>query len=323
MALLVGIDEAGYGPLLGPLVVSAAALEMPESLLKADLWKVLSKAAGIQRKTLHGRLLITDSKKAYTHKTGLKHLKRTVLASMLAAQPQIELPDTMEQFLHRLCPSCAPRLNSYPWYSDLSRVLLTAGSDIPIAAGLLQRTLQIHKMSIRTLQSRCLDVHYYNQKVMAVKNKSRVLFSELCCLVDSLFHAKDSRDGTIHFLIDRQGGRIHYRSELQRMFPGMELSVLKTEKKISSYELASNDGIMRLHFIAGADLKYLPVSLASMISKLIRELLIQNLNSYFSCLCNTIKPTAGYWQDGQRYVAELSTQLPASALPKNLLIRIR
>ncbi|MHC5117167.1 MAG: ribonuclease HII, partial [Planctomycetota bacterium] len=35
MALLVGIDEAGYGPLLGPLVVSAVALKVPEGLLRA------------------------------------------------------------------------------------------------------------------------------------------------------------------------------------------------------------------------------------------------------------------------------------------------
>ncbi|MHC5213685.1 MAG: hypothetical protein ACYSOO_03740, partial [Planctomycetota bacterium] len=65
MALLVGIDEAGYGPLLGPLVVSAVALEVPEGLLRADLWEVLAKAVSAQKRGLAGRLLIADSKKAY------------------------------------------------------------------------------------------------------------------------------------------------------------------------------------------------------------------------------------------------------------------
>ena len=103
----------------------------------------------------------------------------------------------------------------------------------------------------------------------------------------------------------------------------MELLVLKTEGNISSYELSCPKGAMRLHFVTGADGKYLPVSLASMTSKLIRELLVDSLNVYFSRLCGTIKPTAGYWQDGQRYIAELSSLLPASAVPRNLLVRVR
>ena len=47
--LLVGIDEAGYGPLLGPLVVSAVRNEIPDEHATGSLWKLF--AAGLTDKT--------------------------------------------------------------------------------------------------------------------------------------------------------------------------------------------------------------------------------------------------------------------------------
>src|SRR5262249_37174349 len=38
MAWLIGIDEAGYGPNLGPLVMSSVAWRVPARLLGANLW---------------------------------------------------------------------------------------------------------------------------------------------------------------------------------------------------------------------------------------------------------------------------------------------
>lgn len=323
MAYLAGIDEAGYGPLLGPLVVSTAVFELPDSLLSADLWTLLSRAVAPQKKNLHGRLLINDSKKVYNGKTAFKHLQRTVLAALMAARPQADFPKTIHQLLHLLCPVCAPRLDSYPWYADLPNRPLTIDGEIPIASGLLRRTLEQNHIRLHTLQARCLDVGYYNQRIENVKNKSRVLFTELCSLIHTVFHSAEKNKQGVQFLIDRQGGRLNYRTDLQRMFPEMNLTVLKTDPAVSSYQLSSPRAAMRLHFVAGADEKYLPAALASMVSKLIRELLMENVNAYFANLCPDLKPTAGYWQDGRRYIADLLSRLPESALPKNLLVRIR
>jgi len=78
-----------------------------------------------------------------------------------------------------------------------------------------------------------------------------------------------------------------------------------------------------LTFEVEADDHYLPVSLASMISKYVRELLMDRMNLYFGSLDAGLRPTAGYWQDGQRFVEELRTRLPHLKIDDERLIRCR
>lgn len=323
MALLVGIDEAGYGPLLGPLVVSCAAFELPEALLRENLWDVLHKGVSSQKNGLRGRLLIADSKKAYNRKAGPGHLRRTVM-SALAALPEnnSQAVTNAADLVGLLCPETTARLKDYPWYQSLeSDTLGHDAGDIQIASGVFRRTMAEHGIRLRSLQSRCLDVGFYNSRVEAVRNKSRVLFTELCTLILNLLN--EHTDGQpLQIVVDRQGGRINYQPELLRMFNGFSLSVLRQDEKMSSYEMTSGSKTMRIHFCMKADVKYLPVSLASMASKYLREVLMDSLNRYFLGLCPELKPTAGYWQDGQRFLKDLETHLPDYSYDARQLIRI-
>jgi len=80
---------------------------------------------------------------------------------------------------------------------------------------------------------------------------------------------------------------------------------------------------LRIHFVVGADGNFLPVSLASMISKYVRELLVANINRYFAGFCAELKPTAGYWKDGQRFIRDLKTYAPHVQYESSRLIRSR
>lgn len=319
MAIVVGIDEAGYGPLLGPLVVSSAAFEVPDDLLKKNMWSLLTDSVGKQRSKLKGRLLINDSKQAYNKTIGIGHLQRTVLASLKCIG---QSPQTIAELLWILCPDCLSRLGGYPWYQRLDLCKLDANwSDIGVAAAVFERDLAKHGIRPLWLKSCCLDVAYYNRMVANVKNKSNVLFSTAAGLMQ---HAFEKTDGAaLQILIDRQGGRMNYTTGLRKMFPESDLQILREDETDSSYELKSNGKTMRIHFVVGADERFLPVALASMACKYVRELLNERMNEYFIELNPSLRPTAGYWQDGQRFIEDLKTHLPNVQYDAQQLIRIK
>ena len=319
MAVLVGIDEAGFGPILGPMIVSSSTFSLPHHLIKTDLWQILRRSVGNKRKRLAGRLLIVDSKKAYSKSLGIKHLQRTVLASLRCLDKE---PATLIELLGLLCPDCLERLKDYPWYEGAGGYCLSPDEmDMAVASTVLKNDLALGGIALLELGSCCLDVAYYNQMIANVKNKASVLFTATSRLIKSAYD--NFADDDLQIIVDRQGGRVYYRKNLQRMFSDMELKIIRESPAASSYELHADGRGMRLHFVVRADKRFLPVSLASMVSKYLRELLVDNINRYFAGHCADIKPTAGYWKDGLRFIEDLKTNLPHVHYDSNQLIRCR
>lgn len=319
MAVLAGIDEAGYGPILGPLVVSSTAFSLPSELLGADLWQILNKSASNKRKRLAGRLLIADSKKVYNKSAGIKHLERTILSCLKCLD---KTPATLTELLATLCPDCLERLNIYPWHKNIGDYsTMTNQADVTVASSVFREDMASNDIKLLEIKSCCLDVAYYNRMVNNVKNKANVLFTAVCQLIKTAYDNFSNDD--LQIIVDRQGGRTRYRRDLLRMFPDMELKILKENAQISSYQLEANGKSMRLHFAVGGDDKFLPVSLASMVSKYIRELMIDGMNRYFVALCPQLKPTAGYWKDGLRFIEDISKNAPHIRYDSNQLIRCR
>ena len=301
MAVLVGIDEAGYGPLLGPLVVSAAAFELPDELLKSDMWKVLGKSVGKNRSKLAGRLLVNDSKQAFSKDLGIKHLQRTTLACLSNISQR---PANLHELLDVLCPSCLKRFDDYRWYQDLASRKLDADiNDIAIASDVFARDLAKAGIKLLWIKTCCLDVAHYNKLVDAAKNKSSVLFNTAAVLIHDAFVRSGSE--MVQIVLDRQGGRSDYSQGLLKMFPDASLAVLRQDEDDSSYEMTIGKKTMRLHFVVGADERFLPVSLASMVCKYVREMLNECMNDYYLDLYPGLKSTAGYWKDGLRFIEDL------------------
>ena len=315
MAVLVGIDEAGLGPILGPLVVSSAAFSVDREHLKTDLWKLLKKSVGKTRSRLKGRLLINDSKKAFSKSLGILHLQRTVLASLHVLDRK---PGNLDELITHLCGDRLERLDAYPWYSGRAEARLSFDeADIRIASGLFQRDLVANGMSILDCRCMCYDVAHYNKLIETMRNKASVVFTATAGLINEAWEKYRGED--LQIVVDRQGGRVRYGDILRKMWGGLSLTILQESDNHSSYELCDGSRKMRVHFVVGADSRYMPVSLASMQSKYLRELMMGCINRHFRTFDENLKPTAGYWQDGLRFIGDLDRMASVNYLREQLI----
>lgn len=319
MALVVGIDEAGYGPLLGPLVVGASLWEAPPQLLNADYWRVLERA--VARDPRHpSRLPINDSKQLYGTRRELSVLERPVLAFARAAGLECA---SLAALLARL--GVEPRVGStLPWYADLGRLRLPTDpvhSGFEAAAELLRRCMLESGLRCRGLLAEVVPEDRFNQRIGATRNKAAVLAEHVLRLI-----ARAAREaGTLDLLVraDRLGGRQDYRRLLLTAFPQRELTILEVTSARSRYRLSAAGSQWLIEFIVDADQRHLPVALASMLAKYLRELLMQRFNAYWRQHLPALRPTAGYARDARRFLAELGAGVTASGLSTERFVRQR
>lgn len=316
--ILVGIDEAGLGPILGPLVVSGAAFSVPASKTCADFWELLSDSVSSNKKNLAGRILVCDSKKAYTPAIGIGFLEKTVLTFLKYFS---QTPQTAGQLMDLLCPDSKQKILESPWYKNIDSQKIKFNPDeISISAGVLKKNLEKNGIALTYLKSFCLGAGCYNDLIEKVRNKSSVVFHLVCRLISEIIK---SGHRNYHFVIDRQGGRMRYGPNLRMMFGGMELKILKEEENFSSYQLVSANKNIRMDFAVKADDYFMPVCLASMACKYLREQLMIAHNDYFIEKCASLKPTAGYWTDGKRFLNDLKVIAPHIQYNPAQLIRSR
>lgn len=311
--ILGGVDEAGFGPLLGPLVVAGLSLAGPAG---TSPWEALAGAVRRQRRRGDRRLMIADSKRVKSGRRGLVELERTALSLLsLAGSPP---PSVGSLWRRTLAPD---ELGEYPWYAGVEAVPLPRWADageIALRAHELERALRGASIDLAAVHVHPVPVGRFNALVAELDNKSLLLFEATRPVLAALVDDAERRGLPARIVCDRHGARRRYGPLLAAAFPGRALTTLHEEAKSSSYRLEPGH---ELQFVErGEDLSF-PTAAASCLAKYVRELLVERLNAHFTGLAPELRPTAGYQRDGRRFLRELGPLLARQ--PAGLLVRRR
>jgi len=316
--LVVGIDEAGYGPTLGPLVVGATLWNVPPQLVTADYWKLLHDC--VRRSGKRGRchLTVNDSKIVYK-RNGLCRLERPVLAFARAAGLDCA---SLRNLLIGLGVQFTAA-EELPWYRDLTLPLPTdrARSMYEAVAARLKRSMAAAGIACCGLRAAVVTEDRFNQRVAGTRNKAAVLIEHVLRLIQAAAHRAGEQDLVVR--VDRLGGRLNYLELLLPAFPQRRLHVLEESEACSRYRLASSRNDWFVEFSIDADAHHLPVALASMIAKYLRELLMLGFNAHWNRWLPSLRPTAGYFKDAQRFLQEIAPVIADAGIARERFVRSR
>lgn len=322
MPWVVGVDEAGYGPNLGPLVMASVAYDIPEDRQPdADMWQTLHRAV---RKTAHAaddRLTVDDSKRVYSAGKGLADLERSVCSILLCRSGKLTA-NTLRCLLEQFCSTC-PEVAEEHWFGGQTQLPMeTEIGQVLAAAERFTNVLGDAQTTRLLVRCEVVCPKRFNECVDRWDSKAAVLGMGLANLLR--YNRRTLDDGqALHFYIDKHGGRNHYSAMLQHAVDdGMVLAEVEGARR-STYRVHGLDRDLLATFQPEADGSHFCVALASMLCKYVREALMREFNVFWQQQVAGLKATAGYPGDALRFYDEIRPMVKKMGIAQDAIWRKR
>jgi hypothetical protein len=328
---IFGIDEAGYGPNLGPLCLGISWWEVdgPENV---PGWQVALAPSFQPRPPRNpwGWIPLGDSKILHASGRSRSLLQDAVevfleLANRLTARhPSTDdsshpsPTETPSGLWSTLLPDHDRNtLRAMPWYAsaEAGECEISAST---ICSILNETTMKdaidsLTRLGIQRLElaARAIEAKSFNREVESRGNKANVLTSAslemLRGQLERLAGRSSRLPSSIELWCDKHGGRQRYASALQHHFPDCWWTVQKEHPECSHYRSTWRDTPIEIRFLAKGD-SLVPIGLASMIAKTIRELAMARWNQYWCTQIQDLRPTAGYPTDARRFADQIESK---------------
>ena len=368
MLIYAGIDEAGYGPMLGPFVVARSVFAMepdghagwhgqaesaelarasdahsanapapeprplaPEPFMEPPcLWRRLNKVVCRRGTDKRRRIAVGDSKKLYTPAAGLGTLERGVLAFAELAGHSC---DTLERLLHGLGMDGRSRTPDLLWYHDRDGGPVLPSAWTPALMTMTHRRLRRHAEPAGVRAADLAAAVVYEDRFNRILAETGSKGDCAWRFVGEHLRAIWADYGEHHpwVVVDRQGGRKVYHRLLESLFDeSAEVRLVDESEDVSRYVIYSESGpggghsggrAMTVSFETKADGRHLPVALASMTAKYLRELLMSRFNRFWLSHRPAVRPTAGYYGDGRRFLADIGPAIDCLGVDRRDLVR--
>ena len=291
MPWVVGIDEAGYGPNLGPLVQAAALARLPADDLAG--WDHFNEKIRRAHDRADQRLLVDDSKKVYRGGVGFDDLQATLAGwcHIFGCCVLESRADHDAEFWHD--------------WDCIDKPL----DPCPICdAGVIPHAINV------------VVPRRLNRLIDETGTKATALLQGTIGLVQSLFeHWRP--DESVVIVADKHGGRHYYAALLQEAFPDGWVVAEREVPEESRYRILNLPFELTVIFRPKADAASVSVALASMMAKYFRELCMRDYNAFWARHVPGLKPTAGYPLDAKRFYREIEPAMHALGIPKDAVWR--
>ncbi len=313
MPYLIGTDEAGYGPNLGPLTVTGVLWDnrSDQTCLYDALDQLIKPSPD---RNADDRMVVADSKVVYKSSGSIKNLETTVLSFLAAtntndtenSRVQInDIPRDLESLVRVACPTSDWHLlKSLPAY-DFPSVALPLKADLDQIcknANRLRESQIASKVALRSIDCRPVFPTEFNAGLKSYGNKATLLSTETLKIVARL---KSQTDDDLEIVCDKHGGRSKYAALIKAHLTDQQICTGAETKDCSDYSFCDQQRDVVVRFQAGGE-SFMPTALASMVSKYVREVFMKAWNDFWIDQIPDLKPTKGYPVDAKRFKSEIN-----------------